>query len=416
MDCFIIEGPSKIDGEVEISGSKNSSLAILFATLLTDEKCVLNNVPQLMDIKTTYEILSFTGKSCFFGFKRFEVKEKSDIKAEAPYDLVRKMRASVLVAGPMLARFKYAKFSMPGGCAIGLRPIDIHLEGFKKFGADIQMQEGYVILKAKKIKPAVINLKFPSVGATENLMMAASLIEGKTVIKNAAKEPEIEDLSEVLNKMGAKVIGAGSDTITICGVKKLNGFTHTVIPDRIEAQTFMILGAMCGRVRVKNVCVKHCKNLIDKLKKSGAKVLIKDNFVEVIKPSKIKAVNVVTNPYPGFPTDIQAQWMAYMCLCDSKAKITENIFENRFMHVAELNRMGANISVSGNTAVVKGVKNLIGAVVMASDLRAGAGLILAAISAFGRSKIRRVYHIDRGYEKIEEKLSKLGARIKRVEE
>jgi len=416
MDCFIIEGPSKIDGEVEISGSKNSSLAILFATLLTDEKCILNNVPELVDIKTTYKILSYTGKNCFFGFNRFEVEEKSNIITEAPYDLVRKMRASVLVAGPMLARFKYAKFSMPGGCAIGTRPIDMHLEGFKRLGAEISMEEGYVILKSRKLKPAVIKLRFPSVGATENLMMAASLIEGKTVIKNAAREPEIEDLASVLNKMGARVYGAGSDTITVYGVKKLNGFTHTVIPDRIEAQTFMILGAMCGRVRLKNIVAKHCRTLINKLKKSGASVKIVDDYLEVSKGRNIKAVNIKTEPYPGFPTDIQAQWMAYMCLCNWKAKITETIFENRFMHVAELNRMGAIISVKGNTATVVGVKNLIGATVMISDLRAGAGLILAALSAFGRSKIRRVYHIDRGYERIEMKLSKLGANIKRIEE
>ena len=416
MDCFIIEGPSKVSGEVEVSGSKNSSLAILFATLLTNEKCVLDNVPQLVDIKTTYEILSYIGKNCFFGFKRFDVEERSKIVMEAPYDLVRKMRASVLVAGPLLARFKYAKFSMPGGCAIGVRPIDIHLDGFKKLGAEIDIKEGYVILKAKKLKPATIHLKFPSVGATENLMMAASLIEGKTIIKNAAKEPEVEDLACVLNKMGAKVFGVGSDTVIVYGRKKLKGFEHTVIPDRIEAQTFMILGAMCGRVKVKNVIVNHCKDLITKLKKSGAKVITGDNFVEVIKPTRIKAVNVETCPYPGFPTDIQAQWMAYMCLCNSKAKITESIFENRFMHVAELNRMGANISIKGNTAIVRGVKNLIGATVMASDLRAGAGLILAAISAFGRSKIRRIYHIDRGYEKIEEKLLELGVKIKRIEE
>lgn len=417
MDSFIIEGPSTIEGEVRVSGSKNSSLPILFATVLTDEECIIEDVPDLSDIKTTYDLLSYCGKSCFFGFNRFEVRESKKIITEAPYDLVRKMRASVLIAGPMLSRFKHAKFSLPGGCAIGVRPIDIHLDGFKKLGAEVNLDSGYVILKAKKLKPAVINLRFQSVGATENLMMAASLIEGITIIKNAAKEPEISDLSSVLNKMGASVEGAGTDLIRIKGVKKLSGFKHKVIPDRIEAGTFLILAAACAKkLAVKNAFAGHLGILIDKLKKSGAKIDISDESITVSKAKKIKPVNIKTQVYPGYPTDLQAQWMAYMCLSSGRSIIEENIFENRFMHVGEFIRMGASISIKHNSAYVNGVNKLIGATVMASDLRAGAGLIIAAALANGSTKIRRIYHIDRGYEKIEQKLLSLGLKIKRVEE
>lgn len=417
MDSFIIEGPGKINGTINVSGSKNSALAILFASILTDEKCVLNGVPELSDIKTTYELLSYCGKSCFFGFNRFEILESSKLLTEAPYDLVRKMRASVLISGPMLARFKSVKFSMPGGCAIGVRPIDIHLEGFKKFGADVKLDGGYVILKAKKLKPAVIKLKFPSVGATENLMMTASLIEGETLIKNAACEPEIEDLGEVLNKMGAVVSGAGTEEVKIKGSKKLRGFEHKVIPDRIEAGTFLIFGAMSAqKLTIKNVVPEHLKALIEKLKKTGAELEINNNEIKISSNKHIKPINLKTEPYPGYPTDLQSQWMAYMSLAEGKSQIEENIFENRFMHVAELIRMGADIEIKHNTAYIKGVKKLIGATVMASDLRAGAGLIIAGANAYGITKIRRVYHIDRGYEKIEQKLASVGLNIKRIEE
>ncbi|MEF3280977.1 MAG: UDP-N-acetylglucosamine 1-carboxyvinyltransferase [Elusimicrobiota bacterium] len=417
MDSFIIEGPSKIKGEINISGSKNSALAILFATILTGDECKLENVPQLMDIKTTYELLSYSGKTCFFENNRFKVIENSKIKTEAPYDLVRKMRASVLVSGPMLARFGYAKFSMPGGCAIGVRPIDIHLEGFKKMGANVVLDGGYVILKAKKLKPANIYLKFPSVGATENLMMAASLIDGKTVIRNAAKEPEISDLAAVLKKMGADISGDGSSEIVIKGTKNLIGFSHSVIPDRIEAGTFLLLCATCGGVLTLKSCQpSHLTALISKLKKTGAEIKICEENIHIKSSGRIKPCSITTAPYPGFPTDLQAQWMAYMSVASGSSKIVESIFENRFMHVPEMVRMGADITIKRNTAFVNGVKSLIGATVMASDLRAAAGLVIAGAKAEGISKIRRVYHIDRGYEGIESKLALLGVKIKRVGE
>ncbi|MBP7796654.1 MAG: UDP-N-acetylglucosamine 1-carboxyvinyltransferase [Elusimicrobiales bacterium] len=415
MDSFIIEGGSKICGSVKISGSKNSSLPILFSTVLTDERCVINNVPELMDIKTTYELLSYCGKTCFFGFNSFSVDEKNKIITEAPYDLVRKMRASVLIAGPMLARFKHVKFSMPGGCAIGVRPIDIHLDGFKKFGADVKLDAGYVILSAKKLKPAVISLKFPSVGATENIMMLASLVEGKSVIKNAAKEPEISDLACVLNKMGARVSGAGSNEIVVEGSEKLKGFEHNVIPDRIEAGTFLILTALCGgRLELLNVESRHIETLLKKLEKTGAILEVYDNRIVISSGKKILPSDIKTEPYPGYPTDLQAQWTSYMSVADGKSMVVENIFENRFMHVAELIRMGADIEIKHNTVIINGVKNLKGATVMASDLRAGAGLILAGARAQGITKVRRVYHIDRGYEKIELKLLAAGVKIKRI--
>lgn len=417
MECFIIEGPNKVNGEVRISGSKNSSLPILFATILTDEKCIIENVPELSDVKTTYELLSYCGKDCFFGFNRFEVIEPRMINTEAPYDLVRKMRASVLIAGPMLARFRMVKFSLPGGCAIGVRPIDIHLEGFRKLGADITLNEGYVIMKAKRLHGATIRLKFPSVGATENIMMAASLIDDTTVIENAAKEPEIEDLAEVLKKMGARIDGAGESIIKIRGSKRLIGFKHKVIPDRIEAGTFAILAAMCGgRVLIKDSNPLHLKSLLNKLKLTGASVVISKDTIDIRSSKSIKPQNITTQPYPGFPTDLQAQWMAYMSISNGRCVINEKIFENRFMHAAELIRMGADIDVRGSKATIRGVGRLKGATVMVSDLRAGAGLVLAGCAAYGVTKVRRIYHIDRGYEKIDEKLKLLGVRIRREEE
>ncbi|MCX7642018.1 MAG: UDP-N-acetylglucosamine 1-carboxyvinyltransferase [Elusimicrobiales bacterium] len=418
MECFIIEGPNIVTGEVKVSGAKNSALPILFATILTEDKCIVENVPELSDIKTTYDLLNYCGKECFFGFNRFEVSQSNDIKTEAPYDLVRKMRASVLIAGPMLAKYKRVKFSMPGGCAIGVRPIDIHLDGFKKLGADIKLEEGYVIMSAKHLHGARITLKFPSVGATENIMMVASLIDDLTIIENAAKEPEIVDLSEVLNKMGACIEGAGSGTIKIRGKKKLSGFRHKVIPDRIECGTFMILGALIGKeLAIKNAHHKHLNSLIKKLKMTGVCIDVNDNDTIIVNSTNsIKPVNITTQPYPGFPTDLQAQWMSYMSVANGKSIITEKIFENRFMHAAELIRMGANIIVKGSKAYIEGVKRLKGATVMVSDLRAGAGLVLAGCIAEGITKVRRIYHIDRGYEKIDEKLKLIGVKIKREEE
>lgn len=417
MDCFIIEGPNKIVGEVNISGAKNASLPIIFATVLTDERCIIKNVPNLLDIKTTYELLSWCGKECFFGFNRFEVYERSKITTLAPYDLVRKMRASVLIAGPMLGRFGSVRFSLPGGCAIGVRPIDIHLEGFKKLGAEINLDGGYVIMKTKKLRGAHIKLRFPSVGATENLMMAASLIDDVTIIENAAKEPEVLDLVDVLNKMGARIEVKDGGVIRIKGAKRLKGFEHTVIPDRIEAGTFAILAcASKGEILIKNASSNHLRYVLKKLRESGAYIEEDDEKIFIKAPKKIKPVNIETKPYPGFPTDLQAQWMAYMLVASGRSVITENIFENRFMHVPEFMRMGANIRLDKNKAYIDGVKVLNGATVMVSDLRAGAGLVIAACVARGISKIRRVYHIDRGYERIDEKLKILGVKIKREEE
>lgn len=417
MDRFVIEGPSKLSGVVNISGAKNSALAILFATILTDEKCILENVPDLDDIKTASAILEYCGKTCIRNADLCKVIEKTPLKQEAPYDLVRKMRASVLIAGPMLSRYGYVRFSMPGGCAIGVRPIDIHLDGFRKLGADIRLDSGYVILKAKRLRPAIINLRFPSVGATENIMMAASLIDGKTIIKNAAMEPEISDVAQALRKMGVFISGDGSKEIVIVGRKKLNGFTYRVIPDRIEAGTFMILGLMCGKnLEIKNVRPDHLSDLINKIKKAGGIVDVGLDSIVVKGTNEIKPVSIKTEPYPKFPTDLQAQWMAAMSIANGRSKIVENIFENRFMHVAELIRMGADINIKHNSAYINGVKKLIGATVMASDLRAGAGLVLAGCVAEGKTYVRRIYHIDRGYEKMERKLSKIGVKIKREEE
>lgn len=417
MDSFLVKGPCRLKGRVKISGSKNSSLPILFASLLTGEKCEISNVPDLADIKSANAILSYCGKKCSFFSGKFTCEEKEAVKTEAPYDMVRKMRASVLIAGPMLARFSSVKFALPGGCAIGVRPIDIHLEAFSKMGASVSFEAGNVLLKASSLKPAKINFKFPSVGATENVMMAAALIKGETVIYNAAREPEISDLADVLNKMGAKVIGAGEEVIRIRGASSLKGFSHEVICDRIEAGTFLIAAcALKSELELYGVKKAHLGALWRKLILSGAQLFEENDKVYIVAPKKIKSASVSTGPYPLFPTDLQAQWMAYMCLAEGRARIKENIFENRFMHAAELMRMGAKIEIKGGEALISGPVKLSAAPVMASDLRAGAALIIAAMAAEGESLIKRVYHIDRGYEKIEEKLFSLGAEIKRIKE
>ncbi len=417
MDSFIVKGPCRLKGRVKISGSKNSSLPIIFASLLTDEKCEISNVPQLADINSAAAILSYCGKKCSFFSGKFSCAEEGEIKTEAPYDMVRKMRASVLIAGPMLARFGRVKFALPGGCAIGVRPIDIHLDAFSKMGASVSFEGGNVIIKASSLKPARINFKFPSVGATENVMMAAALTKGETVIYNAAREPEISDLAEALIKMGADIKGAGEEIIRIRGASKLKGFSHEVICDRIEAGTFIIAAcALKSEIELYGVRKEHLGSLWRKLILSGAELFSEKEKVFVSAPQKIKPVNISTGPYPLFPTDLQAQWMAYMSLAEGKSRISENIFENRFMHAAELMRMGAKIEVKGKDAFVNGPASLSGAPVMASDLRAGAALVIGAMAAKGQSLVKRVYHIDRGYEKIEEKLFSLGADIKRIKE
>jgi UDP-N-acetylglucosamine 1-carboxyvinyltransferase len=416
MDKIIIYGGNKLKGEVIISGSKNSALPILFSTLLTDELVTITNIPSLTDINTTISFLNFIGKTTIKKENTVKVYNFDKYKYIAPYDLVRKMRASILIMGPLLARLKKVDVSLPGGCAIGARPIDIHLDAFKKLGAEISVKNGYVKTLTKKgLRGAIINFKFPSVGATENILLAAVLAKGKTVINNAACEPEIEDLANVLNKMGAKVNGAGTNKIIISGVEKLNGFTHEVIPDRIEAATYIIAAAITkGEIFLKKVMPQHLKFVIDKLKKCGLLINETKNTIFAKWEKNLKPQNIKTGIYPGFPTDLQAQWMALMCLLRGHTHIEENVFENRFLHVAELQRLGANITVDGKIVNIKGVEKFSGAPVMVSDLRAGAAIVLAGLAAEGKTTISRIYHLDRGYDSFEKKLKKLGANIKRI--
>jgi UDP-N-acetylglucosamine 1-carboxyvinyltransferase len=419
MDKIIIHGGKKLKGEVIISGSKNSTLPILFATLLSDEPSVIKNAPSLADIDTTVKFLNFIGKKTVK--KGNTIRTYSSCKYDkykhiAPYDLVRKMRASVLIMGPLLARLNRVDVSLPGGCTIGARPIDIHLDAFKKLGAEISVEGGYIKILAKDgLKGAVIDLKFPSVGATENILLSAVLAKGKTTVVNVAKEPEIEDLVNVLNKMGAKINGASTGKIIIDGVDSLRGFTHEVIPDRIEAATYMIAAAITkGDVVLKNVVPKHIEVIISKLKKSGLFIKENETTIRVKWVRSLNPQNIKTEIYPGFPTDVQAQWMALMCLLKGHSKEEETIFENRFMHVAELQRLGANIKINSRVASIIGVDKFSGAPVMVSDLRAGAALVLAGLAAEGETVVSRIYHLDRGYELLEKKLKKLGADIKRV--
>ena len=413
MDNFVINGVKGASGDISISGSKNAALPILISSLLTSEKVEFENVPKLRDIQSTLELLNYLGKKCVFAKNKFTISENHSLNYHAPYDLVRKMRASILVAGPLLARFKQARFSLPGGCTIGVRPVDIHLESFKKFGASISYSGGDVIISAKRLKAAHIKLKFPSVGATENLMMCAVLIKGKTVIENCAKEPEIKDLADCLRLMGARVKGDGTSTIEINGVKKLTGVKYSVMPDRIETGTFMILAAAVkGEINLLNTNSKNLAIVSKYLRRSGVKVKDCANSVKIISTGKRpNPVSFKTAPYPGFPTDLQSVWMAYMCRAEGKSTIHENIFENRFMHVGELLRMGAKITVTEETAVITGVDMLKGAPIMSSDIRAGAALIVAATAASGKSTLRRIYHIDRGYDGIEEKMRAVGFKI-----
>ncbi len=416
MDKIVIYGGKTLKGEIKASGSKNAALPILFATLLTDDKCKIGNVPVLADIKTTIDFLNFIGKKTIRKSNTVNCEISSKLNHIAPYDLVRKMRASVLVMGPLLARFGKVNVSLPGGCSIGARPIDIHLEAFKKMGAEIELKEGYINIFAKKrLKGADIEFRFASVGATENVLLASVLAQGTTRIINAAKEPEIADLADVLTKMGAKISGAGTGIITIEGVEKLSGFEHNVIADRIEVATYMIAALMTkGEITVTNVIAKHLQIVIDKLIESGAEIISTENTVTVKWKKDLKPINVKTEVYPGFPTDVQAQWMALMCLAKGNSIIEETVFENRFLHVCELQRLGANLKIEGRQVYIQGVKELSGAPVMVSDLRAGAALVLAGLCAKGKTEISRIYHLDRGYETLEKKFRKLGANIKRI--
>lgn len=420
MDKIVVRGGRRLHGEVAVSGSKNAALPILISSLLTKETCVYQGIPHLVDINTTLKLLSGLGvavdKDSWAANSGDLTLQAEQVKnVEASYDLVKTMRASFLVTGPLLARFGRAHVSTPGGCAIGTRPVNLHLKGLAAMGARVDQVHGYMELKAEKLRGAKIYLDLPSVGATENLMMAASLAEGTTIIENAAKEPEIEDLAVVLGKMGGRVQGAGSDIIHIEGVSSLHGVKHRVIPDRIEAASFLIAGVLTGgNVVVTGAMPPHLDAFSIKLKEAGVDLAGGENSLAVKGNGKIQSVDVTTLPYPGFPTDLQAQMMVLMSVADGVSVITETIFENRFMHAQELDRMGADIRLEGNRAVVRGVRELSGAPVMATDLRASVSLILAGLVANGTTEVSRVYHLDRGYERIEQKLSKLGAAIERI--
>ena len=419
MEKLIVKGGNRLVGAVKTSGAKNAVLPIIAASILGTTPSHLDEVPMLEDVHTISEVLKCLGLAveCSPEKNVLDIDSTEITSYEAPYDLVRTMRASFLVMGPLLARIGKARISMPGGCAIGARPIDIHLKGFEALGVKIEQGHGYIEASAPEgLKGTSIYFDFPSVGATENIMMAASLAEGTTILENAAEEPEIVDLANYLNKMGAKIRGAGTDTIRIEGVDKLHGADYTIIPDRIEAGTYMIAAAMTGGDNVvENVLTEHQKPLIAKLREAGAVVEEDIYKVRVIGKNPLKAVSIKTLPYPGFPTDMQAQMMAMMVIAEGRSKVTETVFENRFMHVVELNRMGAQISTEGRSAVIDGPCKLTGCDVRATDLRAGAAMILAGLVAEGTTRIGDLHHIDRGYENIVAKLKNLGADIERVD-
>ena len=418
MDKILIEGGNRLVGEVTVSGAKNAVLPLMAASLLVDGWTTITNVPNLRDIDTFKVLLSHLGCDIeSVGPGTLRIRTVNVPSPEAPYEMVKTMRASVLVLGPLLSRFKKARVSLPGGCAIGARPIDLHLMGLKKMGADVSIDHGYVTVKAEKLKGAKIYMDTTTVTGTENLMLAAVHAEGTTVLENAALEPEVVCLADALNAMGAVIKGAGTETIRIEGVRELKPVEVRVIPDRIEAGTFMVASAMTrGNVLLKDCPLGYLESLSVKLREAGAEITEEAGGVRVIGDWPIRSVDIKTIPYPGFPTDMQAQIMAMMTIASGLSVITETVFENRFMHVGELKRMGADISVDGRCAVVRGVKHLSGAPLMATDLRASASLILAGLVAEGKTEVSRIYHLDRGYERIEEKLKRLGAKIERVKE
>jgi len=419
MDSFLIKGGVPLHGEVTISGSKNAALPILAATLLTDEPCVIRRVPDLSDTRFMVKILESLGATATFENGTVSVHAKK-IKGYADYDLVRKMRGSICIAGPLLARLRKARISLPGGCIIGARPINLHLKGFEALGAKIKIEGGYVDASAKKLVGGSLFLggrAGPTVLGTANVMMAATLADGVTIIESAACEPEVVDLANFLNAMGAQIAGAGSPTITITGVEKLHGAEHEVIPDRIETATFVIAAAATkGEVTIKGARAEHLRAVFDKLNEVGVSIVRNGTNLIVSRKGKLKPVDITTLPYSGFPTDVQAQMMALLVFAPGISIITERIFESRFMHVSELARLGADIEIEGPSAIVKGGKPLSGAPVMASDLRASAALLIAGLAAKGSTQVNRIYHLDRGYEKMDEKLHQLGARIQRVQE
>ena len=417
MDKLQIHGGVALDGEVRISGAKNATLPILAACLLADGPVIVSNVPHLQDVTTMIELLGRMGVSVTIDEKmRVEVDASTIRERVAPYQLVKTMRASILVLGPLLARFGEADVSLPGGCAIGARPVNIHVAGLQAMGADIHIENGYIKARASRLRGARFVLETVTVTGTENLMMAAALAEGRTELENAAREPEVVDLANFLNAMGAKIQGAGSDTIVIDGVERLHGTAYEVLPDRIETGTYLVAGAITGgRIRVKHTRPDHLDAVIGKLQEAGARVDVGENWIEIdMRGRRPRAVDIRTAPYPAFPTDMQAQFAALNAVATGVGTIIETIFENRFMHMLEMRRMGAEIRLEGNTAIIKGVERLTAAPVMATDLRASASLIFAGLVAEGRTEIERIYHIDRGYEAIEEKFQALGARIRRT--
>ena len=416
MDKLIISGKKKLKGSIKVHGAKNSALPILVSSLLSDKDLTLSNIPKVDDINNMLKLLSSLGVKIKKNKNTVKLNSSSIKNISADYDIVRKMRASILVLGPLLSRFGYSKISLPGGCAIGTRPIDIHLEALSKLGANFKIENGFVIGEVKnKLKGNKIKLPFPSVGATENILMASVLAEGETVIMQAAREPEIEDLGNCLKSMGAKIDGLGSNKIYVQGVEKLNQAKHKIISDRIVAGTYIILAVMLNcNFEVKNLNTNHLLSLINILKKMGCNLEVLQKSIKIFPYEKLCSIKVVTSPYPGFPTDLQAQLMALMCIVNGNSEIKETVFENRFMHVPELNRLGAKIKSSKDRAFIKGGQTLKGAQVMASDLRASVSLVLAALCAEGETTINRVYHLDRGYEKIEKSIGKLGPKIKRI--
>lgn len=419
MDKLKITGGTQLAGELRISGAKNAALPILAATLLSDVPVSIGNIPHLRDITTTMELLGQMGAHLVIDEKmNVEINTSTLDKLDAPYELVKTMRASILVLGPLLARFGEAHVSLPGGCAIGSRPVNIHLDSLIKMGADIQVEAGYIHAKAKRLKGCHLVLDLITVTGTENILMAATLAEGTTIIENAAKEPEVTDLAHFLNKMGAKITGIGTDVLTVEGVERLGvpDLHYDILPDRIETGTYLVAAAITGgSIKLKNTDASLLDAVLEKLREAGAEISSDEDWISLdMHGKKPKAVSIRTAPYPAFPTDMQAQFMALNAVAEGVGIVTETVFENRFMHVQELQRMGADIRIEGNTAICKGVKMLTGAPVMATDLRASASLVIAALVAQGDTLVDRIYHIDRGYDHIEEKLSQLGATIRRV--
>ncbi|HEX7645843.1 MAG TPA: UDP-N-acetylglucosamine 1-carboxyvinyltransferase [Noviherbaspirillum sp.] len=415
MDKLLITGGNRLSGEIAISGAKNSALPILCASLLTSDTVRLANVPHLHDVSTMLKLLHQMGMRSEQDGDRLSLNGGAVDKLEAPYELVKTMRASILVLGPLVARFGEARVSLPGGCAIGSRPVDQHIKGLQAMGAEIHIEAGYIHAKAKKLKGARIVTDMITVTGTENLLMAATLAEGETVLENAAREPEVTDLANLLVAMGAKIDGIGTDRLVVQGVDKLHGASHNVIPDRIETGTFLCaVAAAGGDVTLANTRSDILDVAIDKLREAGAIITSGPDWIRLQMSSRPKAVSFRTTEYPGFPTDMQAQFMALDCIADGSSRVTETIFENRFMHVQELNRLGAAIEIDGHTAVINGVEKLVGAPVMATDLRASASLVIAGLAAQGETLVDRIYHLDRGYDRMEVKLSAVGANIVRV--